>query len=639
MPVSVLLLWLSGCGASPPPAPGAGDAGPVDGPSAWAELPEEELPLACRPVIGARLDSVDPRSPSQWRAQAPNLLLRSDDEGRTWTRAPVDPAEGMLFAGPLVVAFASVEPLVLGAGTWHVSADRGQTWQPLRWAPTADPALPPGSLATSVGAARLAWTPTGRLLFALDASSAWESEPDAVLFPAAEDWHGALGEREWLADVRERSLYASRDWGRTWVKKPWRQFQSARLLGEQGLVATTFRGGLAISTDDGQTWQEPTGLAGTVAAGPADGEVWAMHRPDGVTPPRLMHSRDWGRSFAPVRVTLGAAGAVTAAEPRGRVWALADGRRVFDLELPGVDTLPYARMVCVDSPGGGALEQPSPARSDVPGTATLWARGRPGQALGSRQQVAPLAEPGRAYWAGQQTFPDAVHVTGVTRTTGGEVALLLQPVEVLRRDVGPAMFVRQLEPAGLAPTLLTRFDNLLELDGSGQGKFLEAHTLSALPDGTLRADTSEGNYPVGGATAMWAPWPGGGRWGLDAPGPSLVTREFVGATQYFRRSRTFDETSVFCDPPSTPTERCIAYSGHVADFGHRNGRLYVLDDWRGEVLEAAFANQDGRWRVVLNGLSKPSSLFVPLDGDPGLYVVDTHLYRFVPGPAEPGRRP
>jgi hypothetical protein len=107
---------------------------------------------------------------------------------------------------------------------------------------------------------------------------------------------------------------------------------------------------------------------------------------------------------------------------------------------------------------------------------------------------------------------------------------------------------------------------------------------------------------------------------------------------FFRLISDLAEASVFCDAAVGPTERCVRYAGHVQDWGVRHGRLYVLDDWRGELLEATFASRDDVFRPVLTGLASPTSLVVPIDGDPALYVVDTHLYRVVPGPTA-ARRP
>lgn len=641
LPWLFLVAGLVACG---PAAPGdlPPDAGPGPVPETrpldWRELPEERLAVTCRPLIGATFHSVDPAAPQRWRAEASNVLLRSDDEGHTWTRAPVDTAVGLVAAGPVVVAYANTEPLRTGFAEWSASADTGATWAPLTLAPTADPALPPGSLAGTVGAVRVAWTPTSRVHYSLDQGQTWRSEPDAVLPSFGDAWHSALDAREWYADPGENAIYASRDTGRTWVTKRWFAAQDVKLLGAEGVVVTTSEGGLMLSRDDGATWLVLPGLSGQLAVGPADGELWVLSKPVAPEAPRLMHSLDWGESFAPVRLDLGPAGAVTAAAPRARAWALADGRRVLNVELPGLETL-SPRMLCTETSGPGALEQPTPQRSDVPGVVTLWAGNGRGQALGSTQQVVPLAEPGRAYWLAQRAFTDAVSLNGGTRTASGTVALLYQPVPVLSPRVGPPMFVRELEPVGLTPTVITKFDNLLELGGSGQGKYLESHTLQALPDGTFRTDTEEGDFPLGGPTAMWAPWPKGSHWGRYGTGAAVVTKEFVGATQYFRWSRSLVEAGEFCDVATIPTERCVSYPGHVVDFAHRQGRLYVLDDWRGEVLEADFANRDNAWRVVVTGLARPTSLFMPLDDDPGLYVVDTHLYRFVPGPLASGRRP
>lgn len=33
-----------------------------------------------------------------------------------------------------------------------------------------------------------------------------------------------------------------------------------------------------------------------------------------------------------------------------------------------------------------------------------------------------------------------------------------------------------------------------------------------------------------------------------------------------------------------PSDRCVSYAGNVTDWAHRNGRVYVLDAWRGDVI-------------------------------------------------------
>ncbi|MER2560776.1 MAG: hypothetical protein ABTQ32_08660, partial [Myxococcaceae bacterium] len=133
-------------------------------------------------------------------------------------------------------------------------------------------------------------------------------------------------------------------------------------------------------------------------------------------------------------------------------------------------------------------------------------------------------------------------------------------------------------------------------------------------------------------------WPSKARWGIGGRGAQIVTYEQIGATRFLRLTSDLSEVSAFCTEAGGATERCVSYAGNVTDWAHRNGRVYVLDAWRGEVLEATYASRDNIFRPVLTGLAKPTSLFAPIDDDPGLYVVDTHLYRFVPGPTA-ARRP
>lgn len=643
-------LLLAACGGTTTP-PGDGGVSPGDGgvphvhDEAWTELAPKTMNVVCRPVVGATFKSLDPSAPQHWRANASNVLLRSDDEGRTWTRAPMQASLSFIAAGPVLISQGRVDPLQLNGAPWLASPDRGATWQPLTWTNSTNASLPLGSLEADIGATTIAWTPTGLVRFSTDHGDTWHVEPDAYLDVGGDDWRTALGDREWQVSQHEQSLFRSRDRGRTWERLTWHRFRSARLVGDDGVVAAEEVGGgpsaLWVSRDDGATWARRPGFTPEFAVGPADGEIWAITYAAGTETPRLMHSLDWGTSFEPVTLSLGPAGNATAVELKDRVWALADGRRVG--LVARVDAqLDYSSVVCVESTAAGALEQPTPSKDDTPGTATFWAEGKPGMVLGSTQQVVPLAEPGRAVWSANLSFTDALSINGLTRTPSGDVAVLAQPVPVLDRGIGPPMFVRELDATTLAPTVITKFDNLLELGTSGQSKMLESHRLSVWPDGTYRTDTAEGDYPLGGMTAMWAPWPSGSHWGRQGSPPTLsaaaVTFDTVGATQVLRLSRDLTEAAVFCDANALPTERCVSYAGHVADWAYRNDRVYVLDDWRGEVLEASYAALDNTFRPVLTGLANPTSLFMPIDDEPGLYVVDTHLYRVVPG-LTPARRP
>lgn len=643
-------LLLAACGSTTTP-PQDGGVPPGDGgvphvrDEPWTELSPKTLNVVCRPVVGGAFKSVDPTAPQHWRANATNVLLRSDDEGRTWTRAPMQASFAFIAAGPVLLSQGRVDPLVLNDTPWLASPDRGASWQPLTWTNSANAGLPPGSLEADVGATKVAWTPTGLVRYSTDQGATWSVEPDAYLDVGGDDWRSAIGDREWQVSQKEQGLFRTRDRGRTWSRLTWHRFRGARLVGADGVVAAEeIAGGspaLWISRDDGATWVRRLGFTPEFAVGPADGEIWAITHVTGVDTPRLMHSLDWGASFAPVTLSLGAAGNAATVELKGRVWGLADGRRVglvarLDAQLD------YSGVVCVESTGPGVLEQPTPAKDDTPGTATFWAEGRPGMVLGSTQQVVPLAEPGRAVWRANISFTDAVSINGLARTPAGDVAVLAQPVPVLDRGVGPPMFVRELDATTLMPTVITKFDNLLELGTSGQAKMLESHALYTWPDGTYRTDTVEGDYPLGGMTAMWAPWPSESHWGRHGNPPTVsaaaVTFDTVGAAQVFRLSRNLPEAAVFCDAMTLPTERCVSYPGHVADWAYRNDRVYVLDDWKGEVLEASYAALDNTFRPVLSGLANPTSLFMPTDTDPGVYVVDTHLYRVVPG-ITPARRP
>jgi photosystem II stability/assembly factor-like uncharacterized protein len=629
-----LVFGLIACGAPPPPPPL--DAGaPLPGEDVtlpFTELPPETLAFTCREIVGGAFVSVDPADPRHFRAETTNVALRSDDEGRTWTRSPVETGFVNVFLGPLVIGYARTEPYRFNERPLSVSLDRGLTWRPLTFTSTTDPSLPPGSALATLGSTRIAWTATGRLLASFDGGG-WTSEPNSFLQRGGDDVRVALGNRVWFLDAAERQLFRSRDLGRTWQALPFRAARRLELLGESTVVAS---GGL-ISRDDGDTWTRREGLSDAFAVGPADGELWFFATATGTEQPRLLHSRDFGASFAPVMLSLGLDGTVTELAT-ARVFATADGRRVLEPRINSTTLNRGSRLVCVETTGPGTLLQAIPAKDDAPGTATLWATGRFGFARDTLQQVVPLRTPGRAFGITSRTFDDTYLIRGGTRLPGGGVALLLQPVPELVPTAGPPMRVHVLDGETLAEKRRLSFTSLLDDTPQQRTRYLESKWLQALPDGGLRTDTAEGDYPLGVEAARWVPWRSNARWGRAPGGAEQVTFELVEATRFFRRIRSLSEGPVFCAPDAGVTERCLPYAGKVQDWAVRDGRVYVLDDWRGEVLEANAANLDGVWRPILTGLASPTSLLAPVDDDPGLYVVDTHLYRVVPG-SMPARRP
>lgn len=638
----VALALFCACGPAPTPPIDAGST--TDGGDqflSFTELPPERLAFTCREIVGGSYVSIDPANPSQWRAHADGVILHSVDEGRTWTRAPVQTsfASNNLFVGPVILAQANTDPQVADAGL-RVSVDRGRTWSVPNFTVVDDPRLPPATAVASIGTTKVAWSPTGLVRISLDDGQTWQSEPNAFTTRDPEDLRVALDEREWFLDAKEQQLFRSRDSGRSWQRLPFRRFRFLELLGKTGVVAADQpRTGLWISQDDGDTWVNRTGLTSVLAVGPADGELWGVTAVVGADKPRLMHSMDWGASFAPVEISYGASGSGLGIEPGvARVFATADGRRVMVPRTETVPLNPFSRMVCVETTGEGAIEQAVPAKSDAPGTATMWALGNFGFALGTLQQAVPLREPGRAFAITKRTFPDTVAITGGTRLPNGDVAVLLKPAAVIDLNAGPPMRVQVLDGTSLQNVRELRFTNLLRTTTGRETKYLESRWLQGLPDGGLRTDTSEGDYPIGVEPAVHAEWPSDGRWGRGGSGAQMVTNELIGATRFLRLSNELIETRTFCVEAAGATDRCISYAGQIQDWGVRDSRLYVLDAWKGEVLEANYASRDNVFRTVLTGLALPTSLYVPADDDPGVYVVDTHLYRVVPG-AMPARRP
>lgn len=634
----LLLIGCSPVGTPPTPTEVDGGQPPTEQALPYTERPAELFHFSCRELVGASFVSVDPSAPQHLRARSDNVLLRSDDEGRTWQRAPVDTglAANTRFIGPVVVAFANTDPHTADAG-FRVSTDRGATWLVPEFRESDDGSLPPATVIATLGDARLAWSPSGVLRVSLGGAP-WFSEANATMSAGGDDVHAVLGAREWLLHASERQLYRSQNAGRSWQRLAFKRFTAIELVGERGVIAGA-EGQLWISRDDGDSWVQRTGLSSLFAVGPAEGELWGVKTAIGAQPPLLMHSVDWGESFAPVQISLGAAGFHLATEPGvRRVGALADGRRVMVPRLDGAGLRASSRMVCVEAPGAGALEQAEAARRDDPGSATLWAGGAFGFALGTRQQVVPLREAGRAFGITSRTFADTVAITGGTRLPSGDVALLLKPRAAIDLNAGPPMRVQVLDGTSLMPTRSLEFTSLLRTSSGRESKYLESGWLQALPDGGLRTTTIEGDYPIGVDPAVWVPWPSNGRWGAGGQGAQLVTQELVEASHFFRLSSDLAETAVFCSATAPLPTRCIRYEGQVQDWGVRNGTLYLLDAWRGEVLEGSFMRGDGVLRPVLTGLASATSLFVPTDDDEGLYVVDTHLYRFVPG-SNAARRP
>jgi photosystem II stability/assembly factor-like uncharacterized protein len=394
-----LVFGLIACGAPLPPPSDAG--APLPGEDLtlpFTELPPETLAFTCREVVGGAFVSLDPADPRHFRAESTNVLLRSDDEGRTWTRSPVETGFVNVFLGPLVIGYARTDPYRLNERPLSVSLDRGGSWRPLAFASTTDPSLPPGSVIATLGTARVAWTATGRLLASFD-GGAWTSEPNSFLQRGGDDVRVALGNREWFLDAKERQLFRSRDLGRTWQALPFRSVRRLELLGESTVVAS---GGL-VSRDDGDTWTRREGLSDAFAVGPADGELWFISTATGDEQPRLLHSTDYGASFAPVTLSLGLEGTVTELSTT-RVFATTDGRRVLEPRISSTTLNRGSRLVCVETTGPGALVQASPAKDDAPGTATLWATGRFGFARDTLQQVVPLRAPGQAFGITSRTF-------------------------------------------------------------------------------------------------------------------------------------------------------------------------------------------------------------------------------------------
>jgi hypothetical protein len=357
----------------------------------FTELPPERIALTCRELVGGAFVSIDPAAPQHWRAEATNVVLRSDDEGRTWTRSPVETGFVNVFLGPLVIGYARTEPYRFNERPLSVSPDRGVTWQRLTFASTTDTSLPPGSAIASLASVRIAWTPTGRLLASFD-GGAWTSEPNSFLERGGDDVRVALGDREWFLDAKEQQLFRSRDRGRTWQRLPFRRFRRLELLG----TSTVIGSGGFISRDDGDTWVRRTGLGDAFAVGPADGEIWALSAVTGIEKPRLLHSTDFGESFAPVTLAFGAAGEVVDLSTT-RIVATADGRRVFEPRLVNSPLNPGSRLTCIETSGEGALVQATPAKDETMGTSTLWATGTFGFARDTLQQVVPLRTPGRAF--------------------------------------------------------------------------------------------------------------------------------------------------------------------------------------------------------------------------------------------------
>lgn len=633
----LLTLITAACGSPPAPSD-AGLPGPVmeELVLPFTELPPERIAVTCREIVGAQFTSIDPSDPQHWRADNDGVILSSTDEGRTWTRAPVQTffKSGNLFVGPVIVAQANLDPLVADAGL-KVSLDRGATWRTPDFRVVDDSKLPPATAIATFGATKIAWTPSGLIRVSLDDGATWKTEPNAYPLRGGDDVRAALDDREWFVDAKEQRTYRSRNGGRTWERVPWRRTRQLELLGARGVIMSGGR----ISQDDGDTWITRTGLSDLFAVGPAEGELWAVTSVTGTDKPRLMHSKDWGASFAPVTISYGAAGEGPGTEPGvARVFAMPDGRRVFVPRIETVPLNPFSWMVCIETSGAGSLEQATPAKNDTPGTASLWALGNFGFALGTLQQAVPLREPGRAFGITSRTFPDTHAITGGTRLPNGDVAVLLQPRPVIDLNAGPPMKVQVLDGTTLQPTRTVLFDDLQRNTVGRETKYLESAWLQALPDAGLRTDTTEGDYPIGTDPAVWVPWPSKARWGIGGRGAQIVTYEQIGATRFLRLTSDLSEVSAFCTEAGGATERCVSYAGNVTDWAHRNGRVYVLDAWRGEVLEATYASRDNIFRPVLTGLAKPTSLFAPIDDDPGLYVVDTHLYRFVPGPTA-ARRP
>ncbi|HKF50906.1 MAG TPA: hypothetical protein VKB26_01220 [Candidatus Acidoferrales bacterium] len=252
-----------------------------------------------RQIVSFAMDSQHPGHLLAVLANAPETLLETNDNGRTWfpLEGKLDPSEvraafatprgwiaalkkgglkiyapsfgiwsgfGRLHSGEVASPFrAVVNGFAFGPVRWFaataqglfVSADRGEMWSAVRLTRAN---LPAASVVASPDGRVLWVASSGGMLYSTDSGAKWAWKDLPIQSGGLLDLESGGGNV--LLASSERGLYISRDAGSTWTLAahglPASPPQSVAVAGDVW-IASMRDGGLYVSTDQGATWNRP----------------------------------------------------------------------------------------------------------------------------------------------------------------------------------------------------------------------------------------------------------------------------------------------------------------------------------------------------------------------------------------------
>lgn len=282
-----------------------------------------------RQILSFAMDSRRPGHLLAVLGNAPETLLETSDDGRTWF-----PLGGKLDASEVRAAYASprgwivalkkggleiyapnfriwsalgrwgadadapqfravVNGFAFGPVRWFaatdhglfVSADRGDTWSAVSLTRAS---LPAESVVASADGRVLWVVSSGGMLYSADSGATWTWKDLPIQSSGVIDLESGGGEI--LLASSERGLYISRDAGNTWTLAghglPASPPQSVAVAGKVW-IASMRSGGLYVSTDLGATWNRPQnavadGFFPAISVAESRDSVYAASTTDGV---------------------------------------------------------------------------------------------------------------------------------------------------------------------------------------------------------------------------------------------------------------------------------------------------------------------------------------------------------------------
>lgn len=567
-----------------------------------------------------------------------DTVMRSVDDGRTWDRVP-------LLAEP---GLQVVEDLALLEG-WRLDRNDGGPYllfpdghlEARAWRGREAEALPGTAQVLPLDADRLlARLESGWLRLSTDGGQRFVGLKHGVMegVPGSGTFAGDRAIRrddDWPGEARY-----TQDGGASWAPIAIGLDARAALFGEAG-IAQMIPGELLLSLDHGQSWRPHLISDQAWVMGPGESEIWIVDRSGPDRSEALRHTEDGGLTWTTVVPESGGA-PLAAADLRWVVDDAAGEGQIFGFHLPADRGFGLGTLRCHTGGDGSLRSVVSPGRVDDRDTITFWAKDGwvPMPVPGARGVLSPPIAPPSDY------LRDPV---ALERTPEGDLIGLFVPERAIDPEQGPPMLaIRVAGTDGSAVVSTTSFSNLRESTSLTAGtRYLEANGFQRLPGGELRARTSEGDFPFGGAWAVHVPFPGPGslgRWGtIGADLRYVLAGSRFPVGQPFRRYESaHDVVDCFPMDGSPPSEACINgfTDGPVMDHALFEGRIFVLDALHGRLLAHSYSGGETAWTPVVEGLQHPTALYNSLDpSDPGLYVYDTAWWRVVPGFGNPIRRP